>query len=135
MIPALHVMAERNRQRAMVVIFSDLFCDPIGLGDCFQHLRFRKHDTIAFHLLERRELDFDFDRTTRFVDLEGGAPVVADPSTVGRQYRAALERYQADLAEVVRKADVDYHRAMLDEAPEDVLARFLVGRSQGKRRQ
>ncbi len=134
LVKALHDIAERNRQRAMVVIFSDLFCDPEELGDCFQHLRFRKHDTIAFHLLERREIDFNFDKTTRFVDLEGGAPVVADPSTVGRQYRMALERYQTDLADVVRKADVDYHLAMLDEAPEDVLARFLVGRSQGKGR-
>ncbi len=68
------------------------------------------------------------------MDLEGGAPIVADPSTVGRQYRTALERYQTALADVVRKAGVDYHRAMLDEAPEDVLARFLVGRSQGKGR-
>ena len=134
LVQALHDMAERNRQRAMVVVFSDLFCDPNALGDCFQHLRFRKHDAIAFHLLERREIDFKFDRTTRFEDLEGGAPLVADPSTIGSQYRAALERYQSELADVVSTSGVDYHVAMLDEAPEDVLARFLVGRSQGKGR-
>ena len=50
---------------------SDLFIDPQILNRCFQHLRFRKHDVAVFHLLDQSEVDFDFDRPTRFVDLEG----------------------------------------------------------------
>jgi uncharacterized protein (DUF58 family) len=130
----LHDVAEGTRQRAMVVIFSDLFTDPEELTAAFQHLKFRKHDTIVFHVLEARELAFDFERTTRFVDLEGGAPVVAEPATMGRQYRAALELYLESLADGVRKSDVDYHRAMLEEAPEEVLGRFLLARMQGKKK-
>ena len=130
----LHDLAEESRQRAMVVVFSDLFSDPEELGDAFQHLKFRKHDAIVFHLLEQRELEFSFDATTRFVDLEGGAPVIAEPSTMGRQYLAALEQYFAKLQDGVRKADVDYHRAMIEEAPEDVLGRFLLARMQRRGR-
>ncbi|MDA1264846.1 MAG: DUF58 domain-containing protein [Planctomycetota bacterium] len=134
LIQALHDIAEKARQRAMVVILSDLFCEPDALAECFQHLKFRKHDAIAFHILERRELEFEFDRTTRFVDLEGGAPVVAEPSMMGRHYRAALASYLEGLADGVRKADIDYQRALLDEPPEDVLARFLLGRQQRRGR-
>ena len=36
---ALHEAAERVRQRAMMVIISDLFLQPADLRDCFQHLR------------------------------------------------------------------------------------------------
>ena len=41
---ALHEAAERVRQRALIVIISDLFIPPPELRSCFQHLRFRKHD-------------------------------------------------------------------------------------------
>jgi uncharacterized protein (DUF58 family) len=134
-LPAtLHTLAEQTKQRAMVIVFSDLFSDPEELGSAFQHLKFRKHDTIVFHLLEQRELEFTFDRTTRFVDLEGGAPIVAEPATMGRQYRIALERYLELLGDGVRKADVDYHRAMIEEKPEDILGRFLLARMQRRGR-
>lgn len=129
-VRALHEVAERSRQRAMVVVFSDLFAEPDELADCFAHLRFRKHDAVAFHLLERRELDFEFDRTTRFVDLEGGAPIVTDPSTVARQYQSALDDYFRSLMDGVRKANVDYHQTLLDVAPEESLTRFLISRQQ-----
>ena len=134
LVQSLHEVAERTRQRALVVVLSDLFSDPEELGRAFQHLRHRKHDVVAFHLLERRELEFQFDRTTRFVDLEGGAAIIADPSVMARHYRTALEQYQSGLADAVRRANVDYHRALLDVPPEDVLAQFLLARMAGKKR-
>lgn len=129
----LHEVAERTRQRAMIVIFSDFFLDPEKLNGCFQHLRFRKHDVVAFHLLERRELEFDFQSTTRFVDLEGGASYIAEPAHLAKHYAKALADYLEGLADAVRKADVDYHRALLESTPEDVLAEFLLPRMQGRR--
>ena len=65
---ALHEAAERIRQRALIVIVSDLFIPPAELRSCFQHLRFRKHDVAVFHLLEQAELDFEFDRPVRFLE-------------------------------------------------------------------
>ena len=134
LVEALHEVAERNAQRAMVVVLSDLFCEPGELNEAFQHLRFRKHDVVVFQLLERMELDFSFDRTTRFVDLEGGASLVVDPSVMARLYREALTRYRDELADVVRRANVDYHTAMLDELPQDTLTRFLLARARAKAR-
>lgn len=124
----LHQAAESIGQRALVVILSDLFLDPEELGRCFQHLRFRKHDVAVFHLLDQSEIDFRFDRPTRFVDLEGGAAVLTDPLLVGRQYREAMRRYLADLTALVREAAVDYHRVNLGDAVGEVLSRFLIGR-------
>ena len=40
----LHELAETIRQRALIVILSDLFVEPELLRGCFEHLRFRKHD-------------------------------------------------------------------------------------------
>src|SRR5437868_12242749 len=70
LISVLHELAETIRQRALIVILSDLFVEPALLRGCFQHLHFRKHDVAVFHLLDRLELTFDFRRPIRFLDME-----------------------------------------------------------------
>lgn len=131
---ALHEAAEKIPQRALFVIISDLFLNPDELGECFQHLRFRRHDVAVFHLLERAELKFQFDRPIRFLDLEGGTAILADPTMIARQYRTALQNYFESLTEAVREARVDYQRVSLHEPYDDVLARFLLSRSPRKSR-
>lgn len=126
---ALHEVAERVAQRALVIVISDFFIQPDVLGSCFQHLRFRRHDVSVFHLLEQRELDFEFDRPMRFTDMEGGTPVMADPTIVAAEYRKSLQRYLSGLNEVIRDSGVDYHRVGIHEPSDDVLARFLLGRT------
>ena len=128
LIQSLHDAAEQIRQRALVVVFSDLFVQPDELKIAIQHLRFRKHDVAMFHLLDQQELDFDFDRPARFVDMEGGEAILADPSLIARNYRAAVKKYLTDLDEVIRTTGIDYHRIKLSEAYDDVLVRFLLGR-------
>jgi uncharacterized protein (DUF58 family) len=124
----LHAAAERVPQRALMIIISDLFLPPNELGSCFQHLRFRKHDVAVFHLLEKAEIQFNFDRPVRFVDLENGPDVLADPSVMGAQYRKAVAEYLADLTRVVRDARVDYQRSEMETNYEDVLTKFLLAR-------
>lgn len=128
----LHEIAERVPQRAMIVIISDLFIDPEIVRNCFEHLRFRKHDVAVFHLIEQNELDFEFDRPIRFVDMEGGEPVLADPTIIGVQYRRALEDYLESMNEVIRTTEIDYHRVCIHEDFGDILAKFLIGHTPKK---
>src|SRR3954469_25189529 len=65
--PVLHELAETLRRRALRGIISDLFGEPEELRGCFQHLRFRKHDVAAFHLIDPKELSFDYRRPMRFL--------------------------------------------------------------------
>ncbi len=125
----LHEAAERISQRALIVIVSDLFVRPNELSNCFQHLRFRKHDVAVFHLLDRTEVDFEFDRPIRFLDLEGNSHILADPPLIVDEYQKALANYLAELKQVVTEAGIDYHRVSLDEPYDQVLARFLLGRN------
>ena len=74
LIPILHELGETIRQRALIVIMSDFFVESDELRSCFEHLRFRKHDIAAFHLLDPLELEFTFRRPMRFLDMEGGPP-------------------------------------------------------------
>lgn len=129
LLAALHDAAENIRQRALVVIFSDFFVPPADLKHAIQHLRFERHDVAAFHLLDQKELDFDFDQPAHFVDMEDGGEVLADPSLIAANYRTAVRQYLTEMDELVRATNVDYHRVRLHEPYEQVLVRFLLGRT------
>lgn len=130
--PVLHELAETIRQRALVIILSDLFVEPEPLRDCFQHLRFRKHDVAVFHLLDPQELGFRFRRPTRFLDMEGGPSIFAEPNEIADRYHKALDGYLDSIRGIVLESAVDYHRVSIDEDYEQVLIRFLVGRTRVK---
>ena len=130
----LHEIAETVRQRALVVVVSDLFMDPEALAGSFGHLRFRRHDVALFHLLDPREIAFDFRRPTRFLDMEGGESLFADPLDIADRYRQALDEWFAAIRRMVLEQGIDYHRVGLEEDVEKALARFLVGRAAGRGR-
>ena len=125
----LHEIAETVRQRALVAIVSDLFADPEALAGAFGHLKFRRHDVAVFHLLDPQEMAFDFQRPTRFQDLEGGTAIFSDPVEIAARYHAAVTAYLETLRRIVLEKAIDYHRVLTDEPYEQVLARFLVGRA------
>jgi uncharacterized protein (DUF58 family) len=128
----LHELAETIRQQALIVILSDLFVEPELLRGCFQHLQFRKHDVAVFHLLDPLELSFDFRRPMRFLDMEGGPAIFAEPNEIADRYHKALQTYLQGLRQVVLESAVDFHRVSLDEDYEHVLTRFLVGRTRAR---
>ncbi len=132
LVAILHQLAETIRQRALIVVLSDFFVEPELLRGCFQHLRFRKHDVTTFHLLDPLELSFTFRRPMRFLDMEGGAPVFAEPNEIADRYQQALAEYLTNLRKVVLESAVDYHRVDVAEDYEQVLMRFLVGRTRTK---
>jgi uncharacterized protein (DUF58 family) len=128
----LHELAETIRQRALVVIVSDLFMDPAVLSSSFSHLRFRRHDVSVFHLLDPQEIGFKFQRPTRFIDMEGGGSIFTDPVDIADRYHQAVTGYLEGMKKVVLESGVDYHRVLTDENYEQLLARFLVARAAGK---
>ncbi len=128
----LHELAETIRQRALIVIASDFFVEPEILRSCFEHLRFRHHDVAAFHLLDPLELDFRFQRPMRFLDMEGGPAIFAEPNDIKDRYDKALSQYLESMKQVVRSTSIDYHRISIDEHYEKGLVRFLLGRAAAK---
>ncbi len=128
---------ETVRQRALVVI--TLTCprepDPAPAGRSLQHLRFRKHDVAVFHLLDPQELGFSFRRPMRFLDMEGGPAIFAEPNEIAdRAQKGAGRIYLEGLHEVVLESAVDYHRVTIgDEDMSRSPCRFVGRTRQGVR--
>lgn len=128
LIAALHTIAEKIGQRAFVVILSDLFTDTAALGDALQHLRYRKHDISVFQLMDPLELGFEFDRPHRFVDLEDGTSIVAEPNLIADEYKSALRDFLTAVRAKCHDASADYQLVTTDTPLEPLLREFLTAR-------
>jgi uncharacterized protein (DUF58 family) len=128
LIGALHTIAEKIGQRAFVVILSDLFTDTAALSDALQHLRYRKHDISVFHLMDPLEIGFNLDRPHRFVDIEDGTALVAEPSLIAEEYHKALRDFLTQTRAKCHDASADYQLITTDTPLEPLLREFLTAR-------
>ncbi|MEL6107588.1 MAG: DUF58 domain-containing protein [Planctomycetota bacterium] len=130
----LHETAESIRQRALVVILSDLFFETDSLHSALDHLRFRNHDSAVFQLVDREEIRPDWNRRIRIEDMEGGEPMLVEPDEIVDAYESEVRGFLDATAEVMRQTATDYHLAMSDQSVEETLAAFLSQRVSGTAR-
>jgi uncharacterized protein (DUF58 family) len=128
LVRGLHAVADLLPRRSMVVVISDLLVEPETLQAAFEHLRWRGHDVIVFHLLDPQEISFDFDRPVKLVDMETGDSLLADPALMRQSYQEVVENVLVQVREIMIRAQVDYHKVSLDQTYEQVLTEFLLGR-------
>jgi hypothetical protein len=81
-------------------------------------------------LLDPEELAFEFQRPTRFLDMEGGTAVFAEPNEIADRYQKALGDYLDAVRQIVLETAVDYHRVSIDRPYDRELTGFLVERAQ-----
>lgn len=128
LIDALHAVAEKAGTRAMIVVLSDFFVDLPALTDALQHLNYRKHDVTLFHLMHQQEIDFEFRRPHRFVDMEDKTTIVAEPTLIADDYRAAMTEYLAEIKSRSFDAGADYRLVTNNDDTEKLLSDFLLDR-------
>jgi len=124
----LHDIAEKIGSRAMIVVISDFFCDLGELKDALQHLRHKKHDVTLLHLMDPQEIDFNFERPHRFVDMEDNTSVVAEPTMIADDYRHAVKEFLTEIKSTAYDSNVAYRLVRTSENYEDVLSEFLLER-------
>jgi len=125
----LHHLADSLSKRGMVILISDLLDDPESVIRGLKHFQFRGTDVIVFHILDPDEIEFPFDRATRFEDLETDEEVMAVPGAVRDYYVRAMgtliERYRRDLG----AAGIDYQLISTNHPLELALMSYLSTRA------
>jgi uncharacterized protein (DUF58 family) len=125
----LHQLADLLSKRGMVVLISDLLDDPARVIRGLKHFQFRGTDVIVFHVLDPDEIDFPFERATRFEDLESQHEVMAVPAVVRAHYLRAvgefIERYKRELG----GSGIDYQLIPTSQPLELALLAYLAKRS------
>ncbi len=127
-VKVLHDLAEKIRRRAMILVFSDFFTDIDALLDCFQHMRYRKHDLAIFHLMDPEELNFEFERSIRFQDMESSFSVVTEPAVIKNDYLKEVNHFLDRMMLGCSEFHVDYRFTNLSRPYDQILSEFLLSR-------
>lgn len=121
--------------RSVVAVISDLFAAPDRILAGVRELRTRRQDVIVFHVLDRDEIEFPFDRMTRFEGLEGLAPLVADAKALRLAYLRAFEAHQELIRKGCLRHGVDFQVLPTDTPLDVALTSYLSLRAKrGARR-
>ena len=124
----MHQLAASIRKRGMVVLISDLLDDPERVIRGLKHFTFRGADVVVFQVLDPHELEFPFERATRFTDMESEAEVTAVPALVRQHYIDAMQTLIARYRRELGGAGIDYHLLTTTDPLELALMQYLSTR-------
>ena len=123
--PVLHEMAERIIKRGLVVLVSDLLDDPEQIMNGLKHFRHKKQEVIVFHILDRKELEFDFNTRTKFLDMESGDEVVTEPWHIRSSYTDLVSELQSYYRKDCRENLIDYFPIFTDQDLDRSITEYL----------
>ncbi len=129
--PVLHEASERFTRRGIVMLFSDLFDEPVEVLAGLRHLRYLRHEVAVFHVLDPAELDFPFRQATLFHGLEQLPDLLTDPLGVRESYLEELQKFLNEMERGCRTNNIDYVRLTTDRDLGPALAEYL-GRREGR---
>ncbi|PWT81476.1 MAG: DUF58 domain-containing protein [Blastocatellia bacterium] len=124
----LHQLADSLSKRGLVVLVSDLLDDPDAVIRGVKHFHFRGSDVIVFHVLDPDEIDFPFQRPTRFEDLETDELVMAVPGLVRDHYHREIGRLIGRYKQDFGAAGIDYQLLRTTDPLELALMSYLSTR-------
>ena len=125
----LDEFANRMSRRGFVILFSDLFDATEDFIEGINHLRFRGHNVIVFHLLDPHEITFPLKGMWKFVGLEGEGELVTQPTRVRHNYLQELQAFINKYKVACGKAGADYVLVNTADPIEHVLTGYLLQRS------
>ena len=123
--PVLHKMAERIKKRGLVVLISDLFDDPENVMSGLKHFRHNKQEVIVFHILDRKEVEFDFNSRTKFLDMETGDEITTEPWHIRSNYNDLIKDLQDYYQSECRQHRIDYFSLFTDQNLDTGLSEYL----------
>jgi uncharacterized protein (DUF58 family) len=124
----MNKIAEHFGRRGVLVLVSDLYEEPDAVLEAIGPLRFRGHDILVFHLLDRAELDFEYADPSAFEDLESGEQIPVVPEALAAQYRALVQAHIGALTERFAANRIDYTLVNTSSPLDHALFSYLTTR-------
>jgi len=133
---ALERIAETaRRQRALVVLASDLFDPDDRALTALRRLRAQKHDVAVLHVIDPHERTLPYEGLTLFEALESDHRMLANPSAIRREYLQRMEAFLARVAASCSEGGIDYHLVSTATPIEQTLLNLISARARlGRKR-
>jgi uncharacterized protein (DUF58 family) len=125
----LDQLAEKLTHRSVVVLLSDFFDDIESVQHGLRHLRYRKHEVIAFQILDPMEVDFPFEDVTLFKGLEEMGELLTEPQSLRQGYLAEMAAWTSELKRLCRGMHIDFTQMNSGQPLDVALSSFLAVRA------
>src|SRR3954467_11660386 len=122
----LDQLAEKLTHRSLIILLSDFFDDMGGIKKGLRHLRYKKHEVMAFQILDPTEIEFPFEDVTLFKGLEGLGELLTEPRALREGYLDQLNQFTEELKKMCRGMHIDFTRMNTSEPLDIMLSGFLA---------
>jgi uncharacterized protein (DUF58 family) len=125
----LDQIAEKLTHRSLIVLLSDFFDDIESIKKGLRHLRYKKHEIMAFQILDPQEVQFPFEDVTLFKGLEEMGELLTEPRSLREGYLEQLNLFTEQLKKTCRGMQIDFTRMNSGEPLDVSLSGFLATRA------
>src|SRR5256714_10205060 len=125
----LDQIAEKLTHRSLIVLISDFFDDLESIQQGLRHLRYKKHEIMAFQILDPTEIEFPFEDVTLFKGLEEAGELLTEPRALREGYIEQLAMFTEELKKSCRGMHIDFQRFSSGDTLDVALSGFLATRS------
>ncbi|MBS1951478.1 MAG: DUF58 domain-containing protein [Bacteroidetes bacterium] len=114
--------------KEIVVFVTDLYDENDDLFHFISRLKTPRNEVIVFHLMGRREAEFNFEGSFTFEDLETGIRTKANTQVQQKEYSTRVKNWLHQTRHRMLEKQINYHLVYLHEPVDQVLYDFLSAR-------
>jgi uncharacterized protein (DUF58 family) len=125
---ALHYVAEQIHKRGLIILISDLLDDPQDILNGLKHFRHNKHEILVFHIIDPKELEFDFSGDVLFEDLESNDKLKTQPGYIREIYKQKFQEFLDYFKLNFSNNRIEYQQLFTDTPYDKALTEYLLKR-------
>ena len=119
---------EQVNRRGLVAVISDFYCDIEGLLAGVRPLAWQGQDVVLFQVLDRLELDPEFQSNVLLEDLETGQAVEVEPQFMRKDYPQRIRSHIDRLARAAAGIGADHVLVNTSNSLDQALREYLLFR-------
>jgi len=114
LVKHLHDLAEKAPRRSLFILISDLWLEPADLVRALQHARYRRHQLMILHLLDRAEIELPYDKPVTLHDLETDEKIEINPADLRATFTEQVTAFLDGVRKACSDSGAEYHKLFVD---------------------
>ncbi len=123
---SLSQLASLSRRRGLVVLISDLLTEPESLFQPLGYLRGRGHQILILRILDKSEIDLQFDKSTMLRDMETGREIYVDPEAARQDYQKRFAAHKEQLVDICHRRGARLSTLTIDQPLDTALLELIT---------
>ncbi|WP_127019456.1 DUF58 domain-containing protein [Flagellimonas beolgyonensis] len=130
--PQLAVASKKihsQNTRELIFFLTDMYEEDTEISGFVKNLKTKNNDVVVLQLMSGSEMDFTYQRSVTFEDLETGTKVKVDVDRAKETYLATLHQRIADIKEFLLSQGIHHYLFRMDDHLGNALQLFLKERA------